>query len=157
MSPPLFCFGSLMDLDVLRLVIGDNADTVEMQSGSLPGFYKARLPHESYPMLVAAAEEEAQGQLIYGLSPESLDRIIFFEGEEYELTPCKVRCNSGELVSALFFDEGNMPPPVTETWDFDHWRDHYKNYMLRQSAKYRAYYGEMTAADADTYWQNYEE
>lgn len=163
MTLPLFCFGSLMDRDVLAMVIGGGADKVTMRPARISGFFRARLPHESYPMLVPDAEQEALGQLLYGLDKTDLDRIVFFEGEEYELSPCRVRLlevsekDEGESVEALFFDEGIMPPPQTEAWDFEHWQQHNKPYMLRQSRVYMSLFGKMSAAEADVYWQNYKE
>lgn len=157
MKLPLFCFGSLMDRDVLACVIGQAADKVTMKPAFIAGFYKARLPHESYPMLVPDAEREAPGQLLYGLTMTDLDRIVFFEGEEYELSPCKVRLDGDQWTDALFFDEGIMPPPRTEEWDFDHWKTCHKDYMIRQSKIYMSYYGKISAAEADIYWQNYRE
>ena len=157
MTLPLFCFGSLMDRDVLRCVVGDNESLVQMRPAFIAGYFKARLPHETYPMLVPEAEREAPGQLLYGLNKEDLDRIVFFEGEEYELSPCKVRVADNEWVDALFFDEGIMPPPETAEWDFEEWKSKYKPFMLRQTDYYMSFYGKLSAPEADVYWQNYEE
>lgn len=159
MNLPLFCFGSLMDPDVLSLVL-DQAPlpaSIRMETATIAGFSKVRLPHESYPMLVPAAESEADGVLIHGLSRQDLDRIVFFEGEEYELAPCEVRLAGGEVVDGLFFDEGVMPPPRTETWEFEAWRRDHKDYLMRQSRVYMAWFGRMSAAEADRYWQEYHE
>ena len=159
MNLPLFCFGSLMDRDVLALVLDREPlpPGIHMEPASISGFRKVRLPHETYPMLVPAAEGEAGGALIHGLSRQDLDRIVFFEGEEYELAPCVVRLGDGEVADALFFDEGIMPPPRTEQWDFDSWQREHKAYLLRQSKVYMAWFGRMSAAEADRFWQEYHE
>jgi len=155
---PLFCFGSLMDRDVLGCVIGDEAAAgVKMEQAWLGGYRKVRLPHETYPMLVPEAEKSTEGVLIYGLEKDHLDRIVFFEGEEYELTPCQVKTEKSCSIEALFFDEGIMPAPYTVEWDYQHWLQHHKEFMIRQSRKYMSYYGLMSAAEADVYWQNYSE
>ncbi len=157
MNLPLFCFGSLMDREVLACVLDRPVDDVTMVQASIPGFRKVRLPHESYPMLVPDAEFEAPGVLLVGLSKADLDRIVFFEGEEYELAPCQVHALDGGCAEALFFDEGIMPPPRTEPWDFVTWQRDHKDYLIRQSRAYMACYGRMSLAEADTYWQNYSE
>ncbi len=159
MNLPLFCFGSLMDPDVLSLVLDSESlpERISMKPAMIFGFRKVRLPHETYPMLVPAAESDAPGVLIHGLLREDLDRIVFFEGAEYELAPCEVRLGNGDVMDALFFDEGIMPPPRTEQWDFEAWRRDHKDYLLRQSRVYMAWFGRMSATEADRYWQEYRE
>lgn len=158
MNLPLFCFGSLMDPDVLSCVLDAPVPVrISIQPASLPGYRKARLPHENYPMLVPDAESVAPGVLITGLNKEELDRIVFFEGEEYELAPCQVYSDENEIMEALFFDEGIMPPPQSEEWDLATWQCRSKEYFLRQSTAYMKLYGSMSAAEADVYWQNYSE
>ena len=147
-----------MDRDVLACVVGEEAaSSVVMQTAVISGYRKARLPHEFYPMLVPEAESQAPGMLLYGLDKASLDRIVFFEGEEYELSPVAVKTDEGQCVEALFFDEGIMPPPRLEIWDFAEWKREHKQYLIRQAGVYMSYYGKMSAADADVYWQNYSE
>jgi len=155
---PLFCYGTLLDVDMLACVVGETAAAaVTMETGWLAGYRKARLPHENYPLLVPEAESFAQGALLYGLQKPQIDRIVFFEGEEYELSPCKVKTEGSKTVDALFFDEGIMPPPRTEEWCLAHWQKHHKQFMIRQSREYMSYYGLMSAVEADIHWQNYQE
>ena len=156
-SLPLFCFGSLMDWDVLTIVLGYSPKELSMVPAQLPGHRVAKLPHESYPMLVADESRRAPGQLLIGLTESQLDRIIFFEGEEYQLSPCVVTLDTGDQQNALFFSEGIMPTPQMTDWDFHQWRNVHKDYLLRQSAAYMAYYGKMSAQEADYYWQTYHE
>ena len=105
-------------------------------------------------MLVPEAGSVAEGIVICGLDKDQLDRVVFFEGEEYELAPCQVNTASG-VVEALFFDEGIMPPARTEQWDYVEWQRDHKGLLLRQTMVYMSYYGKMTAVEADVYWQNY--
>jgi len=148
-----------MDRDVLSCVLGEeSSDRVRMLPATLAGYRRVKLPHESYPLLVvdASSDNVVEGVLIYGLNKEELNRIVFFEGEEYELAPCQPKSGQ-EVVNALFFDEGVMPTAKLEEWDFDFWRLHHKKYLIRQSKVYMSYYGKMPAKDADVYWQNYTE
>ena len=144
-----------MDWDVVSLVLNRRSDDLYMVPASLEGFRVAKLPHESYPLLVKDDSKTAQGQLLMGLSESDLDRIVFFEGEEYELKECEVMTEQGQTMTALFFDEGVMPPAEMENWDFAEWVACSKDYMMGQSAVYMSYYGHMTAAEADIHWQNY--
>jgi hypothetical protein len=154
---PLFCFGSLMDWDVVNCVLNNETAGLSMVAASLNGYRVTRLPHETYPILVTDAKHMAHGQLLYGLSKEQLDRVIFFEGEEYQISPCEVSLENGDQVVAQFFDEGIMPAAEMTDWCFNTWQQQHKDYLLRQSAVYISYYGKMSAAEADYYWQSYTE
>ena len=150
-----------MDKDVLACVIGEQPEPRIYQTPArLGGYRKVRLPHEFYPMLVPDAESWAEGVAIHGLNKHELNRIVFFEGEEYELAPCQIKVGVEPELScleALFFDEGIMPPPRSQNWDFEEWRTEHKDYLIRQTTVYMSYYGKMSAAEADVYWQNYSE
>ena len=147
-----------MDRDVLGCVIGESASAgIKMQPAILAGYRKVRLPHETYPLLIPEVDSRANGMLLHGLDKEALDKIVFFEGEEYELSPVAVKTEDGECREALFFDEGIMPPARTETWDFAEWRRLHKEYLIRQATAYMSWYGKLSAAEADVYWQNYSE
>ena len=157
MNMPLFCFGSLMDREMLSCVLDRPIDNIELVSATIQGYSRVCLPHETYPMLVVDVEHDAPGMLVYGLCKSDLERIVFFEGDEYELSPCQVRLKDGSVAEALFFDEGTMPPAESTEWDFVHWQKEYKPYMLRQSKRYMSYFGHMSAAEADIHWQEYRE
>lgn len=147
-----------MDEDVLTCVLGDYpASRIVIAPATFAGYRKARLPHETYPMLVPEADSIADGVLLHGLNKKDLDRIVFFEGEEYELSPCQVRLSDKTCAEALFFDEGIMPLAETEVWDYRLWVEQHKDYMLRQSRVYMSLYGKMSAAEADVHWQTYVE
>ena len=152
---PLFCFGSLMDWDVVSCVLAEKSVGLSMQPAVMKGYRVAKLPHESYPMLVQDQERFADGHLLYGLTQEHLDRIIFFEGEEYAIQPCRVETDEGLVTDALFFDEGIMPTAELTDWCFETWQTDHKPYLLRQTAHYMSYFGQMSAEEADYYWQNY--
>lgn len=155
---PLFCFGALMDRDVLSCVLGREPESrIVTRHAALVGYRKVCLPHETYPILVPEVDSVAEGVLLDGLTRQELDRIVFFEGEEFELSPCRTRLADGTGVEALFFDEGLMPLPESRDWSFAEWIEHHKNTMLRQSSCYMSYFGTMSAAEADYYWQTYKE
>ncbi len=146
-----------MDWDVISCVLDNDIDGLTMESCRLDGFQVCKLPHEDYPVLVVDKNHSAAGKLVRGLSQAQLDRILFYEGDEYEITSCEVVLSSGQTVSALFFDEGDMPNPIMTDWCFDTWVLQHKEFLLGQSTAYMSWYGKMSAAQADYYWQTYSE
>jgi len=148
-----------MDEDVLSCILDcEIPDRVRIVPAILGGYRRVKLPHETYPLLVFDASEDGvvEGVLIYGLNKEELNRIVFFEGEEYELAPCQTKSDQ-QVVDALFFDEGVMPIAESEEWSFEVWRQLHKQYLIRQSRAYMSYYGKLSAKEADIHWQNYTE
>ncbi len=146
-----------MDQDVLACVLDDElTDRIQFQAAFLSGYRRVKLPHETYPLLIPDAQGVTEGRLIRGLNSEELKRIVFFEGEEYELSPCQVK-TLDSVADALFFDEGVMPPAISEEWNFKQWQQVHKAYLIRQSKVYMSWYGKMSAREADIYWQNYSE
>ena len=147
-----------MDVDVRSCVLGDySATRIMTKPATIRGYRKVCLPHETYPVLVPEVDHYAEGILLYGLTRLELDKIVFFEGEEYELSPCTAVLADGSFIDALFFDEGVMPMPQSEDWLFSVWIDQHKDYMLRQTSHYMTYFGLMSAVEADHYWQTYQE
>ena len=139
-------------------VLGESsARRIFTKPAKINGYRKVCLPHETYPVLVPEADHCAEGILLDGLNRLELDKIVYFEGEEYELSPCTTVLPDGSFVDALFFDEGIMPRPQVEDWSFSNWLDNHKDYMLRQTSHYMSYYGVMSANEADIYWQSYRE
>jgi len=90
MRLPLFAFGTLRDSDVLEVVLERAAAEVERVSACLRGYRIARLPDESYPVLVESRGDSADGLLLLGLSDIDFRRIAFFENTEYKLEHCRV-------------------------------------------------------------------
>ncbi len=108
-------------------------------------------------MLVPQADSIVEGVLLHGLNKKDLDRIVLFEGEEYELSPCQVTLSDKTCAEALFFNESIMPLAETDVWDYRLWAEQHKDYMLRQSSVYVSLCGKISAAEADVHWQTYVE
>jgi hypothetical protein len=151
----LFVFGSLMDRQVLELVSGLSAKMLSMQDATARGFRQCEVVEESYPVLVADDTEDCRGLLIGGLTPQALDRILFFEGDEYQLEPVNVvREERGmdKIEPAYYFRDTGGYSVKSESWDYDKWRSQHKRAFLTVTADYMKLYGQMTATEADAHW-----
>lgn len=58
---------------------------------------------------------------------------MMFEGEEYEIHPCRVEIEGGYYVEALFFDEGIMLAAEMVDWEFSYWREQCKPFIIKPS------------------------
>jgi len=152
--PPLFCFGSLMDATVLEIVSGQPADELTMHSATATGYAQREVAEESYPVLIQRADSSAYGLAIYGLTDLAMQRILFFEGEEYQLADINIELENGELCSAQYFDDTGSYSVRNTSWNIEHWRELHRTEFIKQIQPYMELFGKMTAAEADEYWQS---
>ncbi len=148
---PLFSYGSLMDADILRLVIGDEIESTSMRPAQLAGYRCVQLPNESFPVLQAEAGKIVQGQLIENLSALATDRIRFFEGDEYELEHCQVQTDAGAR-QALYCADVTSPGELNVPWLLADWQREHKVLFSKRVENYMKLFGTMSATEADAYW-----
>jgi hypothetical protein len=112
---PLFAFGTLRDSDVLEVVLERAAIEVERVPARLRGYRVARLPDESYPILMQSLGDSADGLLLCGLSDQDFSRIAFFENAEYKLENCSVELADASKENAVYCSESMTEPGPRES------------------------------------------
>ena len=153
MNPPLFVYGSMRDADVRALVLGSDRPEVRTEPAWMPGATAARVPGESYPHLVPSEGVRAPGEVLYGLGETCLDRIRFFEGDEYALFECEVERASGELIAAVHFGGVAIPRAPVVAWSLEQWQSSEKARFLSMTRKYMVGWRRGTPAEAEALWQ----
>ena len=150
---PLFVYGSMRDADVRALVLGSDDSEVRTEPAWMPGVTAARVPGESYPYLVPTEGARVPGEVLYGLGETGLDRIHFFEGDEYALVKCEVERASGERLAAVHFAGVEIPPAPVVVWSLERWRASEKARFLAMAREYMAGWRRGTRAEAEALWQ----
>lgn len=149
---PLFVYGSMLDEDVLRVVLDRTAPPSARRGARLLGYRRVRLPDESYPILSPAPNGIVNGVLISDLQEEDWKRVQFFESEEYEFAPCRVELDNGRSIDALYCAEGEVASGATEIWRLDWWRERYKVRYMVMIRQYMALYGNAGLEEAEALW-----
>lgn len=110
----LFFFGSLLDPELFEVVVGRPVASVVRVPARLDGWSARRVREEDYPVLVPTAGSGTVGRVIAGLSWTEIDRVQFFEGDEYDLSPVTVEVPGPEAASVLAASPlpGHRPPPI---------------------------------------------
>ena len=80
----LFFYGSLMDRELLALVIGRATDGLSIEAATLHGFDRRRVRDESFPILVPHTGGRVEGVLVTDLTAADIARLQFYEGSDYE-------------------------------------------------------------------------
>lgn len=153
MNLPLFVYGSMRDEDVRALILGPGRPEVRTEPAWMPGVAAALVPGESYPYLVPVEGARAPGELIFGLDEKCLDRILFFEGDEYTFVECVVERVDGERAAAMHFGGVAIPEAPVVTWSLETWQAREKPRFLSMTREYMAAWRRATRAQAEALWQ----
>ena len=153
MNLPLFVYGSMRDEDVRALVLGRASPAVRTEPAWMPGVAAVRVPEESYPHLVASDCARVPGELIHGLDAEDVDRILFFEGDEYGFAESVVERAGGARVAAMHFGGVAIPEGPIIPWSLERWQAREKPRFLSMTREYMALWGRATQAQAEALWQ----
>ncbi|MCR9071975.1 MAG: gamma-glutamylcyclotransferase [Alphaproteobacteria bacterium] len=152
MSTRYFFFGTLMDRDVLELVLGRSVADDAFEAAALYGYHRVRVRKDSFPMLVADPGASVDGIVYRTRNAEEDARILFFEDFDYGLLPCRPRTSEG-MVDAMFCGIDTAVEPSDEPWDLETWGPRYKAGFLRLSEIYMDCFGRMTPEEAEPIWE----
>ena len=154
MNLPLFVYGSMRDEDVRALILGRPPPAVRAEPAWMPGAATVRVPGESYPWLVPVEGARVPGELLHGLDERCLDRILFFEGEEYAFVECVVERADGRRTAAVHCGGVGIPEeaPAVE-WSLEQWQAREKTQFLSMTREYMGLWPRATRAQAEALWQ----
>lgn len=141
-----------MDSDVLQIVSGQPLASMKMQAATAPGYVQREVAGESFPVLHADSPGCATGVLIHGLTETAIQRILFFEGEEYQLRALDIVTADGIRINARYFADAAVYQLLPTSWSFEHWLAHEKNAFIARCRRYMDLFGTLSIAEADTYW-----
>ena len=148
----LFTFGTLMDADLLTLVCQQDMDSLVIEAAVVPGRSRRWVLDDHYPVLVDELGRSTDGLIIRGLEQEALNRIVFFEGEEFNLEPLSVQKANGDREQVQYFADTNLKEISTSEWVLSEWQRTTKEDTLNRVVRYMQCYGKMSIAEADAYW-----
>jgi len=149
---PLFVFGSLMDRDVLRIVSNMEDSQLSHTEGHAIGYRQQEVTGESYPVLMPDDAKQTEGILIDGLSDTAMQRIHFFEGDEYALAELKVSTTDNANILANYYRDTGVYEILESGWNFRQWQRTHKTSFLQRCENYMQLFGTMSATEADRYW-----
>lgn len=152
MSTRYFFFGTLMDHDVLSLVLARPVAPAALTPARLPGYRRVRVLRDSFPILVADPAATVAGAVFASASAEEDARIRFFEDFDYGLMPCRPVLGDGDTVTAVFC--GALPGVLgsDEPWELERWTRRHKRGFLELSRIYMDCYGRLTPEQAEPVW-----
>lgn len=152
MSTRYFFFGTLMDRDVLELVLDRPVAHGALAPARLSGYRRVRILRDSFPILVEDAAAAVDGYVFTTASADEDARILYFEDYDYDLAPCLPTLHDGRVVEATYCGAEDGVLGSDELWDLERWAARHKPGFLELSRIYMSFYGRLTAVEADALW-----
>lgn len=131
----LFFYGTLMDRDVLGLVVGRPFAQDGLEPATLPGWRRARALGQPYPIVLADPSGAVEGVVVSRLGPDDTARLCRYEGDGYDLVPTEVM-QAGRTRQVHFFRPGAAFEADPRPWDFAAWVAEEKAAFLARIARH---------------------
>lgn len=126
-----FFYGTLMDDDVRRVVLGRRAPRT-VTPAVLEGWGRVLVAGASYPAIVRRAGARVDGVLARGIDAAAARRLDRYEGAEYVAIEAEVRTSarSTPVTAIVFVPRPGHVRTRAGKWDFDIWRRRRKRSFL---------------------------
>lgn len=117
-----FFYGTLLDRDVMALVLGRRLPPRAFVPASLPGHARRRVKGASYPIVVRDRRGEVAGAVVGGLSARDVARLSAYEGPGYRVVPLRVRVAGSMITVSVFEPVQSRLQPSNELWELALWQ-----------------------------------
>ncbi|MBV8190052.1 MAG: gamma-glutamylcyclotransferase [Alphaproteobacteria bacterium] len=117
-----FFYGTLLDPDVMALVIGRRLPPCRYALATLPGFVRRRAKGASYPIVLSDRRAAVEGAVVGALSARDVGRLAAYEGPRYRIASRKVRMNKRLVSVSVFEPVERRFEPVEGRWDLAVWQ-----------------------------------
>jgi hypothetical protein len=131
MSSTMFFYGTLMDRDVLALVLGRAVSPAHVKRGTLDGWRRVPVAGKTYPMVVEHPGGRVDGVLVDHLSDGDIFRLAAYEGQDYATAMVDVRpAKGGARQRVAMFVCLPHVVAVDGPWSYARWKAAHKSRTL---------------------------
>ena len=149
MTARYFFYGTLLDAEVRRLVLGSAAADDALEAGLLPRHRLLLARGRHYPVPVRSTVADAPGEVTAPLGLEAAERLAFYEGPDYRARKLTILDARGRSIDALVFLPLRSVAPSTVAWDLTRWQRTVKPRFLKRVIAWMADYQPSTAVLAE--------
>lgn len=125
-----FFYGTLLDSDVMALVLGRRLPPGAFVPATLPGHARRRAKGASYPIVVRDLCAEVPGAIVRGLAARDVARLAAYEGPGYRVVPLRVRVAGAMTTVSVFEPVRSKLQPSGEPWELSLWQRRSKRAFL---------------------------
>lgn len=130
-----FFYGTLLDVDLRRVLCGPAADGWAMAPAVLADHRRGRSPGRTYPFLLPAAGQTVDGMTATGLGTRDAAILTLYEGSGYR-TACLLPMGADGPVEAWTFLP-RRPVSARLPWSLEAWTGAHKAASLQRIAEWR--------------------
>lgn len=130
-----FFYGTLLDAEVRRRVLGAHAGGAELTPAVLEGWRRVYVRGRTYPVVTPARGCRVEGLLADGLSFAAARRVRLFESDEYRETARPVVTAGGRAVRARLFVGRHRSLATARPWTPEGWRRQHRAAYLESWRK----------------------
>jgi hypothetical protein len=124
-----FFYGTLMDADVRRAVLGARA-AAPAEPAVLDGWRRVKLAGVSYPVILRARGQKVEGILMHGVDRRGLEMLQRYEGDEYAMIAVEVSAGADRIAAKVFVPRPGMPIRARGPWALADWQRRFKRRFL---------------------------
>ena len=119
----LFIYGTLLDEDVRDAVLGHAMPPQNITPAIASDYTIYAVAGASYPCLLSAAGEQAEGAILSGLTENDFQRLDQFEGENYKRVPVMVQLagDASKVITAQYY-QPNQSLKTNGRWSLSDWK-----------------------------------
>lgn len=148
-----FFYGTLLDQDVRRAVLGPSEPTEASATAVLLGYARYRAEHGNYPILVRRRGRTVEGQVFESLSPRQVFLLAHFEGREYRpVRKLVIDRRGGEQTSVWVFLPVRPGDATARPWNAKVWSLSEKPMLLRRVRRWAREFNVGTLQSQDIAW-----
>ena len=121
-----FFYGTLLDRDVMAMVIGRRLPPRAFVPAGLSGYTRRRVKGATYPIVIRDPRGEVPGAVVRGLSARDVGQLAAYEGSGYRIVPLTVKCDGARTTVSVFEPIASKLQPSGELWDLVKWQQRHK-------------------------------
>jgi len=125
-----FFYGTLLDPDVVALVLRRRLPPSAFVPASLPAHARRRAKGATYPIVVRDRRAEVAGAVVGGLSARDVARLAAYEGPGYRIAPLRVRMSGAMTTVSVFEPLQSRLQPSGELWSLALWQRRHKRAFI---------------------------
>jgi Gamma-glutamyl cyclotransferase, AIG2-like len=130
-----FFYGTLLDHDVMAVVIGRRLPPSAFVPARLRGHVRRRAKGVSYPIVQRDPGGEVEGVIVGGLTKHDVERLSIYEGPRYRIAPLKVMVGGAVRTVSVFEPKEASFQPADGAWDLALWQGRYKRPFIARIRK----------------------
>lgn len=121
-----FFYGTLLDRDVMAMVIGRRLSPRAFMPAGLPRHARRRVKGATYPIVIGDPRGEVPGAVVRGLSARDVAELAAYEGSGYRIAALNVKCDGVRTTVSVFEPIASKLQPSGELWDLVEWQRRHK-------------------------------